>query len=60
MFRFLNYLLEIVQDKKKKNRNIEYIEDKTKKEDRDIIVFGSNVQNKVIVYISYLVMVDKI
>jgi hypothetical protein len=51
--------LEIVQDKKKKNRNIEYIEDKTKKEDRDIIVFDSNVQNRVIVSIFYLVMVDK-
>jgi hypothetical protein len=54
--------LEIVQDKKKKqkkNRNIECIEDKTKKEDRDIIVFGSNVQNRVIVSIFYLVMVDK-
>ena len=34
-------------------------EDKAKKKDRDIIVFGSDVQDEVIVSVSYLVMMNK-
>jgi hypothetical protein len=34
-------------------------EDKAKRKDRDIIVFGSDVQDGVIVSVSYLVMMNK-
>jgi hypothetical protein len=40
-------------------KKVETKKTRQKKKDRDIIVFGSDVQDEVIVSVSYLVMMNK-